>query len=66
MTIFILESKEKDLNRLVHKYEFKPKKSTFYLFLNSTWRFFVPVHYNIENVIKKGGGTRPVETLATL
>ena len=42
------------------------KKSAFYLFLNGTWLFFVPVHYNIDNVIKKGGGTRPVETLATL
>jgi len=42
------------------------KKSTFSLFLNGMWRFFVAVHYNIDNVIKKGGGTRPVETLATL
>jgi len=30
------------------------------------WRFFALVHYNIDIVIKKGGGTRPVETLATL
>ena len=36
------------------------------LHLKMLYRFFVAVHYNIETVIKKGGGNRPFETLATL
>ena len=36
------------------------------LLLNDMCRYFVQVHYHIEDVIKKGGGNRPSETLATL